>query len=92
MATSSQVKTALDQVASVIATQRAVLAKVKSNAQGASDVLAALPTDFADVIATIQAYGTTNAFEALTKAELAKLSAEYTALKAVADTAAAIDV
>lgn len=92
MATSSQVKTTLDEIAMIIREQRAVMEKVKSNAALASTALGDLPTVYADVVATIQAYGTTNAFEALAKAELAKLAAEYTALKADADTVAAIDL
>lgn len=92
MATPSQVKTSLDKIAELISSQRAVMEKVKSNASAASAALAAIPTDFADVISTIQAYGTANAFEALAKAELAKMNAEYTALKGDADTVAAIDL
>lgn len=92
MATSSQVKTGLDAIAQAIAAQRAVMEKTKSNAAGASAVLAALATDFADVVATIQGYGTTNDFEKVAKAELAKLSAEYTALKVHADAVAAVDL
>lgn len=92
MATSSQVKAGLDEIAEKIRDQRAVMEKVKSNAAGASTVLGALQTEYADVIATVQAYGTSNAFEALAKAELGKLSAEYTALKADADAVAAINL
>ena len=44
-------------------------------------------TDFADVIATIDAFAanSTDYFERLAKAEKAKLQAEFVALKAVAD-------
>ena len=92
MATSSEVKTALDAVAAEISKNRSRMAGVKSTATDVSVALGALPTVHADVIATINAYGTTNAFEALSKAELAKLAAEYTALKADADAVAAIDL
>ena len=92
MATTSEVKTGLDAIAGIISEQRSVLLKVKSNAALASASLDALATDYADVVATIQAYGTANAFDALTKAEFAKLVTEYTALKAVADQVAAANL
>lgn len=90
MATYSEVKTGLDAVAGVISEQRAVMAKVKSNAALASAALAGLPATYSDVVATINAYGTSNAAEAAAKAELGKLVAEYTTLKGVADQVAAI--
>lgn len=92
MATYSQVKSALDEVAATIRDQRSVMEKVKSNAGSASTELAALPTTYADVVATINAYGTANASEALAKAELAKLQAEFQALKTTADNVAAINL
>lgn len=94
MSTSSQVKAALDEIASLIREQRAVMEKVKSNAALASAALAAITTDYADVIATIDAYaaGSADYFERLSKAEKAKLATEFTALKADADAVAAIDL
>lgn len=90
MATTSEVKTGLDLVAERIAAQRAVVNKAKSNAQQASDALAAIPTDFADLIATIDAYTGADEFETLAQAEKARLQAEFTALKNEADTIAAV--
>ena len=94
MATASEIKAGLDDIASRIRDARAVMMKVKSNAQGASDSLNAILTDFADVIATIDAIpaNTTDNFERLVKAEKAKLATEFTALKGKADTVAAIDL
>jgi len=92
MTTSSQIKAGLDDIAGIIRDQRAVMEKTKSNASLASTALADIPTTYAGVIAAVQAFGTTNAFEALAKAELAKLNTEYTALKAHADTIAATDL
>jgi hypothetical protein len=92
MASYSEVKAGLDDIAEIIRSQRAVLSKAVSNSQLASDGLAALPTDYADVLATINGYGTSNASEALAKADLAKLTTEFLALKAVADAIAAADV
>lgn len=90
MASYSEVKAGLDHVATVIRDQRAVMLKSKSNAALASAALGALPTEFADVVATINAYGTANAAEALAKADLAKLTTEFQALKTLADQVAAI--
>jgi hypothetical protein len=80
MATTSQVKSGLDAITEVIKEAHAVIAKAQSNTSIAVADLNALPTDYADVIATINAYGTTDAFEALSKAELAKLTTEFVAL------------
>lgn len=90
MATSTEVDVALDAVAQLISDQREVLKKAKSNAAIASAALAAVPTTYADVVSTIQAYGTTNAHEALAKARLAKYTTEFQALKAIADGVAGI--
>ena len=90
MATSTEVDVALDAVAQLISDQREVLKKAKSNAAIASAALAEVPTTYADVVSTIQAYGTANAHEALAKARLAKYTTEFTALKSVADAVAAI--
>lgn len=85
MATSSQVKVGLDAIADIISSQRTVATKIVQSAASASDALAALPTTYADLITTVNAYGTSNAFEANAKAELAKLTTEFTALKGVID-------
>lgn len=90
MATYSEVKTGLDAIAGVISEQRAVMGKVKSNAALASAALAGLSAQYADLIATINAYGVANAAEALSKADLAKLTSEFQALKSLADQVAAI--
>jgi len=92
MASYSEVKAGLDDVAGIIREQKAVMLKVKSNAALASAALAGLATEYADVVATIQAFGTGNAAEAAAKAELAKLVTEYTALKGIADQVAAVSL
>lgn len=90
MATTSEVKTGLDQIAAVIAAQRAVVNKAKQNAQAASDALAAIPVDFADVAGTIDGYTPSDDFESLAIAEKARLITEYQALKAEADAIVAV--
>lgn len=94
MATYSEMKTGLDEISGLIRDNRAVLVKAKSNGSQASEALAAIPTNFAAVIASIDAIpaNTTNAAEMLLKAERTKLAAEFTALKAKADAIAAVDL
>ena len=92
MSTSSEVKSGLDAVAANIAGNRDKLAACVDTAGQVSVDLANLPTAFADVVATIQAYTPTGAFETLAKDELAKLTAEFAALKADADAIAAVDL
>ena len=87
MATASEIKSGMADIAVRIAEQRKTVEKSKSNAQLASDALGAIATDYADVIASIDAFAanSTDYFERLAKAEKAKLQAEFVALKAVAD-------
>jgi len=92
MATYSEIKTGLNKIAQTIADQKAVMAKAKTNAANASTTLAALASDYGDVITTINGFGTSNAAEAACKAELAKLTAEFNALKTKADQVAALDL
>jgi hypothetical protein len=92
MATYSEVKSGLDAIAGIISAQRQVMIKVKSNAGTASVALAAVQADYADVLATINGYGSTNAAEALAKADLAKLTTEFLALKGKADAIGAVDL
>jgi hypothetical protein len=80
MATTSQVKSGLDAITEIIKDAHATIAKAQSNTSIAVADLNALPTDYADVLATINGYGTVDAFEALSKAELAKLTTEFMAL------------
>ena len=90
MASYSEVKAGLDAVAEVIRNNRSKVLGYKSGAAVASGELAGLVTTYADVIATINGYGTSNAAEALAKADLAKLTTEFNALKAITDGIAAV--
>lgn len=94
MATTSAVKAGLDEIAFAIRTQRTMMEQAKAKAAGASTALDSIPSGYADVIATIQAYAsdTTDQFELLSKAELAKLTTEFIALKAHADAVAGLDL
>lgn len=95
MATVSQVKAGLDDVAAAIRAERQACIAAKARIAQAAATLAGIPTKYADLIATIDAYTPTGEFEALAKDERAKLGAEFTNLKNKADTAttdlAAID-
>ncbi len=94
MATFSEMKSGLDAISVRIRDQREVMKKAKLNAQSVSAALQAITVDYADVIATIDAIpaGTTDNAERVLKADKAKLATEFTALKAKADTVAAIDM
>ncbi|RUZ75624.1 hypothetical protein EN943_20170 [Mesorhizobium sp. M7A.F.Ca.US.006.01.1.1] len=92
MATTSEIQVGMAAIAARLSDQRQVMIKVKANAGSASVALAAIPNDFADVIATVTAYGTSNAYEATIKAQLTKMTAEFNALKAKADAVAAVDL
>ncbi|TIX10904.1 MAG: hypothetical protein E5V41_28060 [Mesorhizobium sp.] len=92
MATTSEVEVGMAAIAQRLSDQRQVMIKVKANASVASTALAAIPNDFADVIAAVNAFGTSNAYEAAVKAQLAKMTTEFTALKSKADAIAAVDL
>lgn len=85
MATASEVKAGLDDIAAAIAAVRTRYASAKSSITGGSAALGNIPTKYADVIATIDAYAPTGAFETLSKDEKTKLAAEYLALKTEID-------
>jgi len=89
MATSSEVKAGLDEIALVIKTARSRLSAAKAQVSSQNSTIDGLPVTYADLIATINAYGTADAFEALSKAELAKLITEFMALNADVDLAVA---
>lgn len=87
MATSSQVKAGLDSIAEIISTERQALNSAKARITASKQMLNALPTTYSDVIATIDGYTPTGAFEELSQAEKATLVTEFLALKAKATTA-----
>lgn len=88
MATTSDVKSGLDTIAGVIAQNRSALAQAKLAMAQREVNLNDIPTKYSDVIETINAYASGDAFEVLAKAELSRLTAEFLAL--VADAAAAV--
>lgn len=92
MATTSEIEVGMTAIASRLYDQRQIMVKVKQNATAASTSLAAISNDFADVIATINAFGAGNAYEVAVKAKLAKMTTEFQALKAVADAVAAANL
>ena len=85
MATTTEIKTALDDIARIIITERNALATAKARIQNASGNLALIPTQYAGVIAAIDAFTPTGAFETLAKDEKDKLAAEFTTLKTTID-------
>ncbi len=89
MATSTQVKAALDEVAGKIINARQNLINSKNVFSVQVGVLSDIVTQYNDVIATIGAYGTSDSWEAYQKAELAKITVEFQALLADAQLAVA---
>ena len=85
MATTTEVKKALDDISTIIVTERQAFANSKARIQTASANLNAITTQYAGVITEIDAYVPSGAFETLAKDEKTKLAAEFTALKADID-------
>jgi uncharacterized protein involved in exopolysaccharide biosynthesis len=85
MATYTEVKRSLDDIAQIINTERQSFASAKARIQTGSANLNAITTQYADVITTIDAYTGTDAAETLAQAEKAKLAAEFTELKGEID-------
>ena len=81
MATTSEVKAGLDDISRSIRDSRNAYAKAKAAIQSAHNQLAAIPTTFADVIAEIDGYDGSDAFEQVAQAEKAKLATEFVALQ-----------
>ncbi|TJV21081.1 MAG: hypothetical protein E5Y04_28670 [Mesorhizobium sp.] len=92
MATTSEIEVGMAAIAQRLYDQRQVMIKAKANATSASAALAAIPADYAAVISAINAFGTSDAYEAGVKAKLAKMVTEYSALKTVADAVAGANI
>jgi hypothetical protein len=87
MATTSEVKAALDDIAKSIRTERQAMTSAKARIATGQANLNALTTIFADAIAEINGYTPSGAMETLSQDELAKLTTEYVALRNEASTA-----
>lgn len=85
MATYDEVLKALDDIAQIIETERQAFIKAKARIQTASNNLAAISTDFADVNATITGYTPTGEFESWAKDLRTKMGTDYGNLKAEID-------
>lgn len=92
MATTSEIEVGMQTMAARLYADRQTMVKVKQNASASSVDLAAIPNDFADVIATVNAFGAGNAWEVAVKAKMVKMTAEFQALKTVADAVAAANL
>lgn len=85
MATVSEVKKALVDIATTIANERRALALAKARMSTAVSNLQAIPTVFSEIIAEINAYAPTGAFETLAKNEKDLMTVEYQALRTAAE-------
>ena len=90
MATISEVKQGLDEIAAKIRAVQKRYADAKSSIQAGSTALGSIQTDYADIITEINGYTPTGAFETLAKDEKGKLQTEFVALKAVIDAIIAV--
>ena len=95
MATEEQVQAGLLDISTEIRTERQALVTSKARIATAEANLNAIPTKYADIIATIDAYTPTGPVETERQDLKARLASTFTALKAKATTAtnglAAID-
>ncbi len=87
MSTATQVDAALDAVAQLTGGSTNQLAQGKAILLSARNQLANIGTQFADEIATIQAYTPTGPFEELAKDRFTKYQADKQALQATLETA-----
>jgi len=81
MATTSEVKAGLDSIASLIAGSQQLEDRAIAGLLAARNQLAAIPTQFSDVLDTIDAYTPTGPFQEVTQDEKGKLATEFVALK-----------
>jgi hypothetical protein len=81
MATSSEVKAALDDISQSIRTERQSLKNAKARIATAQNNLNSIPTVFSDALATIGAYTPVGDFESLAQDELSKMTTEFIALR-----------
>ena len=85
MATYSEVMTGIDEISAQIRAVQTRYDSAKSTIVAGSATLGNIPTKYADVIATINAYTPTGALETLAVDQKSKLQSEFTALKATID-------
>ena len=98
MSTPTEVKAGLDAIAQTITNKRADKANLKSGLEQVSTELAALATDHADLISTVNGYpaaadpasvAVDELQEQAAKVALANATVEFTALKAEVDASSA---
>lgn len=89
MATTSEIKAGLDEIAGVIAQNRKVLTQAKQAMTDRDTNLEDIPGKYSEIIASINIYTPDGAFETLAKDELSKLTAEFIALRTDAQAAIA---
>ena len=81
MATTSEVKAGLDEIAASIRTNRRRFAQSKAAIVTTRDTLLAIPGEYQGLIDTVNGYVGTDPFEAVSKDELAKLTTEFVTLR-----------
>ncbi len=86
MSTTSEVKAGLDSIAGQIAGAQRLEAQAINGLLTARNQLAGIPTQYAEVLATIDGFTPTGPFEEMTKDEKGLLATEFLALKAALET------
>lgn len=81
MANTSDVKSALSEIAEKISDGQIVIANTKQRLQNAYNILESIPVTFSDELAEIDGYTPVGAFETLAKDEKAKLTVDFQTLK-----------
>ena len=87
MATMTEVDAGLDEISEKIAANRQLAAQVESILITIGENLGAIPSDYADVKTTVEAYIPTGAWESLSQDRLAKQITEFQAFDAAVSTA-----
>jgi len=81
MKTTSEVKSGLDDIARMIRDARQMREQTKARLTQAYNQLNGIPTQYGDLITTIDGYTGADAFESNAQAEKQRLAAEFTELK-----------
>jgi len=81
MATTSEINKSIDEISASIDALRRQYESAKGNITRVATTLGDIPTQYSDVITSILAFGDTDSYEVFKKAELAKLTTEFTELQ-----------
>lgn len=87
MATTSEVKSGLQSISDIIAGANSGFTQAITKILALRNQLNDIPTQYSDVISTVDGYTPTGAFETLAKDEKTKLQTEFVALRTMLESA-----